>query len=388
MKNLFYFLSILLFIGTTSCSNDDDSTSEPAKSSAKAITSFKFNTVDNDELDDNITAVINENEKTITAQVPYGTDITSLAPTIEVSPKATISPEGTLDFSSEMTYTVTAEDGTKADYTVTVTVTSNNEAQLLSFVFLAEDNPALENDVTATIDEATKTITAQVPYGTDITGLTPTLEVSTDASITPAGAQDFSSEVIYKITAQDGTTTDYKVSIQIGMEPQRAALIAIYNANPENTLGWDLENLDINSWQGVTVDENNNVIKLGLPNSNLSTIPAEVGQLTNLIDLDVYDNLITSVPSEIVQLSNLIELDLGLNKFITIPAEIGQLSKLELLYLDSNLLTSVPAEIGQLSNLNSLYLEENQLTFIPQEICDMETNYETEIYLDEGVTCE
>src|SRR5690606_19230478 len=129
----------------------------------------------------------------------------------------------------------------------------------LSFVFLAENDTALVDDVTATIDEDTKTITVEVPYGTYLTGLTPTLEVSPDATFSPKGAKDFYSEVVYTVTAQDETTTGYTVTVQIGMDPQRAALITIYNANPGNTLGWDLDDPDIDNWEGVTTDEVGNV---------------------------------------------------------------------------------------------------------------------------------
>src|SRR5690606_7354486 len=148
MKNIFYFLSLFLSIGITSCSSDDDggNTNETPKSNAKAITSFKFNVTGNEGLDENIAAVIDENDKTISATVPYGTDITALLPTIEVSEGATVSPEGEQDFSSEVTYTVTAEDGTKAQYTVTVDIAPNTEAKITSFIFLAENNTALEDD--------------------------------------------------------------------------------------------------------------------------------------------------------------------------------------------------------------------------------------------------
>src|SRR5690606_25439241 len=215
-KNLFYFLSLFLCIGITSCSSDDDGgdTNETPKSNAKAITGFKFNASNNENLDENIAAVINENDKTITAAVPYGTDITSLVPTIEVSEGATVSPEGGQDFSSEVTYTVTAEDGTKAQYTATVNVAPNTEAKIKSFVFLAENNTVLEDDVTAIIDEEAKTITAYVAYGTDITELTPTLEVSPEASFVPEGVQDFSLEVVYTVTAGDESTkADYTINV-------------------------------------------------------------------------------------------------------------------------------------------------------------------------------
>jgi hypothetical protein len=42
------------------------------------------------------------------------------------------------------------------------------------------------------------------------------------------------------------------------------------------------------------------------------------------------------------------------NQLTTLPAEIGQLSNLSVLDLSGNQLTTLPAEIGQLSNLSSL----------------------------------
>ncbi len=65
---------------------------------------------------------IDQSRLTIEVLVPEGTDLSHLMPTIEVSPKAKVSPaSGTfVDFSSPVKYTVTAEDGTTAKYTVTV----------------------------------------------------------------------------------------------------------------------------------------------------------------------------------------------------------------------------------------------------------------------------
>lgn len=61
--------------------------------------------------------------------VPYGTVVTELAPTITKSANSTISPTTAQDFSSSVTYTVTAQDGkmTKA-YVFSVTVESEPEA--------------------------------------------------------------------------------------------------------------------------------------------------------------------------------------------------------------------------------------------------------------------
>lgn len=60
----------------------------------------------------------------ITLNVPAGTDVTNLVPTISVSAFATVSPLSGVaqDFTNPVTYTVTAEDGSTNVYTVTVTV--------------------------------------------------------------------------------------------------------------------------------------------------------------------------------------------------------------------------------------------------------------------------
>ncbi len=88
------------------------------KSSAKAITAFAFN-----GLSPAVTATIDATAKTISATVASGTDVTKLVPTITLSDKATVSPASGVaqDFSKDVAYTVTAEDGTTQAYMVKVT---------------------------------------------------------------------------------------------------------------------------------------------------------------------------------------------------------------------------------------------------------------------------
>lgn len=69
--------------------------------------------------------------------------------------------------------------------------------------------------VTGTIDEAAKTINLIVPSGTNLTALIPTI-VHNGVNISPASnaAQNFSSPVSYTVTAEDGTTQEYRVSVE------------------------------------------------------------------------------------------------------------------------------------------------------------------------------
>ena len=72
-------------------------------------------------------AVINSTDHTVHIEVATGTNVTSLSPVITLSTGASIDPEsGTaVDFTNPVTYTVTAEDGSTQDWTVTVTVATS-----------------------------------------------------------------------------------------------------------------------------------------------------------------------------------------------------------------------------------------------------------------------
>ena len=73
---------------------------------------------------DGVEGEIDEVAKTVTLFMPEGTDITELVPTIEVSEGATVSPASgeAQDFTNPVTYTVMAQNGTTAEYTVSVFV--------------------------------------------------------------------------------------------------------------------------------------------------------------------------------------------------------------------------------------------------------------------------
>ncbi|MEM9362987.1 MAG: hypothetical protein AAGA43_10140 [Bacteroidota bacterium] len=382
------FLSLFVL---ASCSNDDETID---KSGAKAMTSFVFTAEENDALSTDMKATIDEEKKTITAEFSIGTDVTSLKPTITISEDAKVSPgdKEAKDFSEVVTYTVTAEDATEAKYTVTVTVGKSDAKAITSFVFKAEDNEGLSEDVEAEIEDTEKTILARVPFGTDIAALKPSIEISERAAIFPDDqtAQDFSKTVIYTVTAEDSTESSYEVEVEV-LKSDRQVLIELYNANPNNDLDWDLDDEDISNWEGITL-EDGRVVEIifeykrieVLPSSigdltklryfysdssDLTILPAEIGKLQSLEYLNVGFNQLTEIPDEIGQLSNLQELRLGFNPEIKeLPSTLGNLSNLRKLSAYETGLTEMPSWIGNLTNLNYLDFGSNEIEGLPNEI--------------------
>lgn len=155
------------------------------------------------ELEDQTGAAdIDEVAATVDIEVLFGTDVTTLVPTIEVSNGAHIMPPSGYEqnFAAPVVYTVTASDYmTTKDWTVTVTVnpTANDDAEFLTFTIPGSDS--------IKINAADTTITVYMPDGTNVTALAPTYTISNGATInSPSGTvQNFTTPLVYTITAQN-----------------------------------------------------------------------------------------------------------------------------------------------------------------------------------------
>ena len=196
-----------------------------SKSNLKAITAFSFN-----GLNPVVTATISG--LNITATVPYNTNLSNLVATFTASNLATVKVGTTAqvsgttpnDFSKVVTYTVTAEDGTSQNYTVTITLAQapkSSEKLLTSFSF-----NGLNPVVTATISGLN--ITATVPYNTNLSNLVATftasnlatVKVGTTSQVSGTTPNDFSKVVTYTVTAEDGTSQNYTVTITLAQAPK------------------------------------------------------------------------------------------------------------------------------------------------------------------------
>lgn len=195
-QHFLLLISLLLLGWLTSCKK------EPQLSSQSSILSFSFATPP-------ATGTITGSN--IAVSVPFGTDLTSLVPTISISEKATISPASGLarNFSSPVTYIVTAEDGiTETAYTVTVTVQDPKEVVISAF--------EVSGAISVAIDQGSKTITVNMPEGANVKALSPKITtIPAGATVAPGSnvVQDFTNPVTYKVT-QGATTASYTATVK------------------------------------------------------------------------------------------------------------------------------------------------------------------------------
>ena len=165
-------------------------------------------------------AVIDDVNFTVDMEATFGTDVTALSNIFTLSPGASASVGGVdqvsgttaNDFTNPVVYTVTAQDGSTQDWTVTVNVAlvASDAKEILTFSI---------NGVDGVIGDGT--ITVALDAFADLSDLTPSFTISPFASVTVNGApqvsgffsHDFSTPVTYVVEAQDETTKDFVVTV-------------------------------------------------------------------------------------------------------------------------------------------------------------------------------
>ena len=220
-----YTATVIVTSGTQTVPASAIVTVNTAPSSNKAITAFNFNA-----LSPAVVGTITESNYTIALTVPFGTDLSSLTPTIVISAGATVFlPSGwTTFFNTPKTYTVTAADGSTQNYTVTVNVVVPSSAKAItSFNF-----NALSPAVIGTVTESNYTIALIVPYGTSVTALVPTITI-TGVSVSPASgaARNFTNSQLYTVFAADNSTQVYTVTVTV-VAPPTLIVSATVSPNP------------------------------------------------------------------------------------------------------------------------------------------------------------
>lgn len=162
-----------------------------------------------------VPAVVNEADKTISAELPYGTSLTAIEPVVVVGGTATgYSPTGAQDFSNSVTTPVvyTATDGTNnVNYAVTLTTatTASSEKAIMGL--------KVGNYVPA-FDSETFAYSLVLPADVSISqAVTFELPAAATATFTSGEVHDFTTPLTITVTAQDGSTQAYSVSAVNGI---------------------------------------------------------------------------------------------------------------------------------------------------------------------------
>ena len=158
-----------------------------------------------------INAVINQNSdpKTITANLPFGTNLTSITPVVTTGGTATsYSPTGVQDFSNSVATPVvySATDGASTtNYNVTLTANKNTDKSL---------NNLKIGGVSPAYDANTKTYSLILPKGTTLNqAVTFDLPFRATADFTSGNTNDFTNPLVITVTAEDGSTQAYTVNV-------------------------------------------------------------------------------------------------------------------------------------------------------------------------------
>lgn len=158
--------------------------------------------------EETVVAAIVTDTRSVQSTLVFGTTLSALEPVISISAEASISPTGAQDFSVPVVYTVTAEDGSTQNWTVTVTVAPNTANDILSFSLVGQSQPAL-------IDGSSQTIDLIVNSDVDVSSLVPTITVPAQAVVTPTSGSsvDFTQSVTFTVTAGSGVEKEWGVNV-------------------------------------------------------------------------------------------------------------------------------------------------------------------------------
>ena len=243
--------------------------SPPAGSAENDITAFS--------LPEQNSSTVDPDTNTITVNVAGGTNLNVGPLTLTLSPDATISPAigQVRDFNTAVQYTVTAGNGDEQVWTVNVTVSppaGSAENDITAFS-LPEQN-------SSTVDPDTNTITVNVADGTNLNVAPQTLNVSRDATISPAIGQvrDFNAPVEYTVTAENGDEQVWTVNVTVSPPAGSAENDITAFSLPEqnsSTVDPDTNTITVNVADGTNL----NVGPLTLTLSPDATISPAIGQV-------------------------------------------------------------------------------------------------------------
>jgi hypothetical protein len=157
---------------------------------------------------------IDQDKHEIAVTVPSGTNIRALVPIVYYR-GVSLSPASGLvqDFRGLQGYTVTAGDGTSLQYTVRVTVKLSSAKDIVGFSF---NGVWVSKTVIGAVPgpDGKTPISVMVAGLPDFAALVPQINhTGQSIDLAPGSLEDFTGPVSYRVTAEDGSTKDYTVTV-------------------------------------------------------------------------------------------------------------------------------------------------------------------------------
>nr|XP_060613425.1 E3 ubiquitin-protein ligase LRSAM1 isoform X1 [Anolis sagrei ordinatus] len=112
---------------------------------------------------------------------------------------------------------------------------------------------------------------------------------------------------------------------------------------------------------------------LDLHDNQMTSLPADIGQLKSLQVLNVEKNLLKVLPDSLGDLDQLQTLNLKGNRLKDLPTTLGGLRSLRTLDVSENLVQALPLAIAHIRTLETLTLNASSMTYPPCEICSIGT---------------
>jgi len=217
------------------------------KSNANFITSF---TIPNG--DEILEGEIHNDKNTITLNIPFSYDLSSVNPAIEVSELALLSPEsGTVqNFENQTNYNVTAENGDERVYTLTFKRGPNPEGILIEYK-VSDGNKTYYGS----IDNTQNIITLTVPFSFAYEKASILFNFSDNATVISSGDSLYNYK--YLVISETGNRRLYTLDF-------------IREANTENFITSFTVDIEGETIQGI-IDNINNVITVQIPINTAST---------------------------------------------------------------------------------------------------------------------
>lgn len=204
------------------------------KTAEAVLNYFAFPKHLNPDLSQSATGLIDESSGTVYVNAKYHTPekpahlVPEFAATGTVSVNSILQSSGysAQDFSRSIYYSVRDQNDWSSDsrtYRISVNWEQDEQSAcaITGFGFSTADNPSLEKDVSARINERAGTIYALLPKDAGKSDLAPyfsakgTVTVNGGEQTSGSSRQDFSDEVVYTVTSANGLyTKQYSVSVQ------------------------------------------------------------------------------------------------------------------------------------------------------------------------------